>query len=114
MGRSRRGNGGLDPPGIARLLIFAMLKFSVRPLLEFWTPPPPEKIFGICAWLGHGAGSKMNSIDKFDKMESKPSLFMKCFTNLLGCISEQEYCFVNFEVWILFLLVNMNKNPSTT
>ena len=26
------------PPGIARLLIFAMLKFSVRPLLGIWTP----------------------------------------------------------------------------
>ena len=49
------GTGGPDPPpphthtpGIARLLIFAMLKFSVRPLLGIWTPP--EKIFWIRAW----------------------------------------------------------------
>ena len=35
------------PPGIARLLIFAMLKFSVRPLLGILTAPsPPEKISG--------------------------------------------------------------------
>ena len=33
------GTGGLDPPGIAGLLIFALLKFSVRPLLGIWTPP---------------------------------------------------------------------------
>ena len=44
MGGSR---GGPDPPGIARLLIFAMLKFSVRPLLGNWSPP--EKIFWIRA-----------------------------------------------------------------
>ena len=31
------GGQGPDPPGIARLLIFAMLKFSVRPLLGIWT-----------------------------------------------------------------------------
>ena len=30
------GTGGLDPPGIARLLVFAMLKFSVRPPLGIW------------------------------------------------------------------------------
>ena len=34
----RGGTGGPDPPGIARLLIFAMMKFSVRPLLVIWTP----------------------------------------------------------------------------
>ena len=39
-GRIQRGGGdrGPPPPGIARLLIFAMLKFSVRPLLGIWTP----------------------------------------------------------------------------
>ena len=44
-GRIQRGGGqGVrTPPGIARLhvLICAMLKFSVRPLLGIWTPPPP-------------------------------------------------------------------------
>ena len=35
------GTGGPDPTGIARLLIFAMLKFSVRPLLGICPPPPP-------------------------------------------------------------------------
>ena len=38
-GRIQRGDKGSRPlPGIARLLIFAMLKFSVRPLLGIWTP----------------------------------------------------------------------------
>ena len=32
------GTGGPDPPGIAKLLIFAMLKFSIRPLLGTRTP----------------------------------------------------------------------------
>ena len=45
-GRIQRWGGdmrsGPQPPlGIARLLIFAMLKFSVRPLLGIWTSPPP-------------------------------------------------------------------------
>ena len=35
------GQGVRTTPGIARLLVFAMLKFSVRPLLGIWTPPPP-------------------------------------------------------------------------
>ena len=44
MGGSRGGTGGPDPPpGIARLLIFAMLKFSARPLPGIWTPPPPPR-----------------------------------------------------------------------
>ena len=37
------GQGVRSPPEIARLLIFAMLKllkFSVRPLLGIWSPPP--------------------------------------------------------------------------
>ena len=45
------GTGGLDPlpaPGIARLIVFAMLKFSIRPLS--WNldppPPPPKKFSG--------------------------------------------------------------------
>ena len=47
------GTGGPDPPpppppAIARLLIFAMLKFSVRPLLGIWIPVT-EKIFWIRA-----------------------------------------------------------------
>ena len=60
-GRTQRGGGGAGgpdpPPGIARLYIFAMLKFSVRPLLG--TPPPPtpptEKNFWIraCTRLLH-------------------------------------------------------------
>ena len=52
MGGSRGGGGGgrnPDPPGIARLLIVAMLKFSVRPLLGIWTHP--EKIFWIRACI---------------------------------------------------------------
>ena len=52
MGGSRGGGdrgSGPPAPGIARLLIFAMLKISVRPLLGIWTPPPPEKIFWIRA-----------------------------------------------------------------
>ena len=44
---SEGGQGVPPPPRIARLLVFAMLKFSVRPLLGIWTPP--EKIFWICA-----------------------------------------------------------------
>ena len=46
------GQGVWIPPGIARLLIFAMLKFSVRPVTPSGNldPPPPEKIFWICAW----------------------------------------------------------------
>ena len=41
-GRIQRGQGvRTPPPGIARLLMLAMLKFSVRPLLGIWTPPPP-------------------------------------------------------------------------
>ena len=40
--RGDRGSGpNPPPPGIARLLIFAMLKFSIRPLLGIWTPSPP-------------------------------------------------------------------------
>ena len=47
MGGSRGGGQGVrtplntppPPPGIARLLISAMLIFSVRPLLGIWTPP---------------------------------------------------------------------------
>ena len=35
-------------PGIAILLIFVMLKYSVRPLLGIWTTTP-EKIFWIRA-----------------------------------------------------------------
>ena len=48
-GGKRQGVG--THPGIARLLIFAMLKFSVRPLLGIFgpPPPPPEKIFWIRA-----------------------------------------------------------------
>ena len=34
----RGGTGGPPPPRIARFLVFAMLKFSVRPLLGIWTP----------------------------------------------------------------------------
>ena len=36
------------PPGIARLLFFAMLKFSARPLQGIWTlpSPPPGKFSG--------------------------------------------------------------------
>ena len=53
MGGSRgggdRGSGHPPPPGIARLFVFAMLKFSVRPLLGIWTPPPLGKIFWIRA-----------------------------------------------------------------
>ena len=41
------GQGVQTHPGIARLLIFAMLKFSLRPLLGMWTPP--EKTFWIRA-----------------------------------------------------------------
>ena len=42
------GQGVRTYPGIARLLIFAMLKFSViRPLLGIWTPT--EKFFWISA-----------------------------------------------------------------
>ena len=52
MGGSRGGgdmrSGHPPPPGIARLLVFAMLKFSARPLLGIWTPP--EKIFWNRAW----------------------------------------------------------------
>ena len=47
-GRIQRGGQGVwtpPPPGIARLLIFAMLRFSVRPLLGIWTPPPPLRKF---------------------------------------------------------------------
>ena len=55
MGGSRGGDRGSGPPPppppppprIARLLVFAMLKFSLRPLLGIWTPP--EKIFWIHA-----------------------------------------------------------------
>ena len=52
-GQRGGGTGGPDPPPppssrIARLSIFAMLKFSVRPLLGIWTTL--EKIFWICAW----------------------------------------------------------------
>ena len=39
------GKGVRTPRGIARLLIFAMLKFSVRPFLGMWTPPPPPENF---------------------------------------------------------------------
>ena len=38
MGVFRGGTGGPDPPRIARLLLFAMLKFSVRPIWEFGPP----------------------------------------------------------------------------
>ena len=46
MGGSRGGGGPAvqTPPGIPRLLIFAMLNVLVRPLLG-----PPEKIFWICS-----------------------------------------------------------------
>ena len=36
------GSAPPPSPGIARLYVFAMLKFSVRPLLGIWTPPPPN------------------------------------------------------------------------
>ena len=39
------GGSGPPPPGIARLLIFAMLKISVRPVLGIWTRPPPLRKF---------------------------------------------------------------------
>ena len=35
------GTGGPDPPGIARLFIFAMLKFSIRPFLSDWNKKQP-------------------------------------------------------------------------
>ena len=44
MGGSRVGNRGPDPPPLwncRQIINFAMLKFSVRPLLGIWTPPPP-------------------------------------------------------------------------
>ena len=37
----RGGTGGPDPHGIARLFIFAMLKFSIRPFWDFGPPPTP-------------------------------------------------------------------------
>ena len=62
-GRSQRGGGGTGgpdplppppppppPPWNCQVIIFAMLKFSVTPLLGIWTlPHPPEKIFWIRA-----------------------------------------------------------------
>ena len=55
MGGSKgEGTGGQEPPGIARLLIFAMLKFSVRPLLGIWTPSPlPMSKFSGSAHAKH-------------------------------------------------------------
>ena len=42
--RGDRGSGPPPPPGIARLLIFVILKFSFRPHLGIWTPPPPPPL----------------------------------------------------------------------
>ena len=65
-GRIQRGGQGVRPPppphpihthtpGIARLLIFAMLTFSVRRSDPFWEfGPPSEKIFWIRAWVYGG------------------------------------------------------------
>ena len=49
-GRIQRGGQGVPPhpPGIARLFVFAMLKFSVRPLLGIWTPLPWENFLDPC------------------------------------------------------------------
>ena len=43
---SEGGQGVRTPPRIARLLVFAKLKFSVTPSGNL---DPPEKIFWICA-----------------------------------------------------------------
>ena len=53
MGGSRGGTGGPPPPELPGylLFVFAMLKFSVRPLLGIWTPLPPPgiaRLFVIC------------------------------------------------------------------
>ena len=50
--RGGEGTGGPPPthtPGIARLYVFAMLKFMSDPFWEFGPPPPPGKIFWIRA-----------------------------------------------------------------
>ena len=70
MGGSRGGGGGGGR--IARLFVFAMLKFSVRPLLGIWTPPPP---------LGKFSGSA------HAKHDLSESFFFKIITSLANIFS---------------------------
>ena len=107
MGGSRGGGGGggdrgsapppppPPPPGIARLYVFAMLKFSVRPLLGIWTPPPPP-------WENFLDPRMPNTIFQ--------NLFFKIITSLANIFSNLfspreilGFFFISIQVFILFM-----------
>ena len=96
MGGSRGGDRGSRPlPGIARLLIFAMLKFSVRPLLGIWTPREnfldPRMAFVISRFsnlLGELVTLIFMGVEKFFVMSSvflsfPPSVLVVGILNLM-------------------------------
>ena len=97
MGGSRGGDRGSPPsPGIARLFVFAMLKFSVRPLLGIWTPPPPHgKIFWIRA-----CQTRSFRIFFFKIVTSLANILSNLFSprEILGF-----FFFISIQVFILFM-----------
>ena len=97
MGGSRGGDRGPPPPpGIARLFVFAMLKFSVRPLLGIWTPPHPHP--------------RENFLDLRIPNMIFQNLFFKIITSLANIFSNLfspreilGFFFISIQVFILFM-----------